>query len=145
MIFWSGILVIRFHFDFLFVYPDLTGRLNSYFGEMQYQELIFYWFLTFDVTSFFKSKLVAFIEMMLCKHKSRTNGRERLASVKYICGSFKEVVILVCQITFKMKRMPSCCSLDLFTIPLKTRVANLSGMVRKLRNFIKKSGKCLEN
>ena len=40
-------------------------------------------------------------------------------SVKYtILGSFKEGVILECQINFKKKRMPSWHRLDLFTILL---------------------------
>ena len=68
---------------------------------------------------FFKWKFVAFIEMALCEFERRTDGGWIPVSVKYIIfGSFKEGMIIVCQIIIETERMAIWYSLDLFRIPL---------------------------
>lgn len=67
-------MVNIFKFDFFFVSQNLIDRLNLLFGEMKPEELVFYWFLIFDVISFFKCLLVSFIETALCKLEKGTSG-----------------------------------------------------------------------
>lgn len=109
-IFDSVILVSIFNYDFFFVSQDVIDLFKSYFREVQHEELIFYQILT----SYLNYKLIALIEMAMPELKRRTNGKQRLVSVKYsILGSLKERMILVFQSVFKTKRMTSWYSQDL--------------------------------
>ena len=57
--------------------------------------------------------------MALCQLERRTDGGWIPVSVKYVIfGSFKEGMIIVCQIIIETERMAIWYSLDLFTIPL---------------------------
>ena len=70
--------------------------------------------------------------MVLRKLERRTNGGWKPVSVKYIIlGAFKGSVIIICQVIFKTKRMPSRYSVDLFTIPLQQKQLYRDSFIEK--------------
>ena len=69
---------------------------------------------------FFKINVLHNLANFKGKHLCKSLFLIKFAAAKYfIIVFFKEEVIILCQITFKTKRVPSWYGLDLFKIPSK--------------------------